>query len=550
MASPFAHLLNVETGLPEELPRGSEIPEDHDPLAEGILMKHQIAWIEDRSPLKLAEKGRRTGITYAEALDDTITAASSRSGGGDNIFYIGDTKDKGREFIGYCAHFALVVSKELLNVEEFMFEDMLESGELRYISAYRIRFASGYRIEALSSRPANIRGLQGIVVVDEAAFHKDVREILDAVNALLIWGGKVRIISTHNGARNPFNNLIRETKAGKADYSLHFIPFQTAVDNGLYERVCLIKGSLVDGSKENWLKKIIGAYGTRLAARKQELDCVPADSEGAFMSLVLIESCTRDDIPVIRWPVPIEIGTMEPEPRKREVERWCDKTLKPLLDVLPDNLSKSVGTDIGRRIDATSIWLNMTLPNLVRETQFEIELRVAPFAVQQQILWYVISNLKRLQCAAIDATGIGAAIAEATREKFGSVIHEVMLSREWYRMNMEPYKTAFEQKKIVIPADADVLADHQAIQMQNGIAKVPDDHREEGADGYMRHGDTAVAGALAFYASNQDSVKIDFQSTGDERVSRGAFANAIAEATINKNEGFGTIAGGADLKGF
>ena len=50
---------------------------DLDPLAEGILMAHQKAWIEDTSPLKLAEKGRRTGVTFAEALDSTMIAAAA-----------------------------------------------------------------------------------------------------------------------------------------------------------------------------------------------------------------------------------------------------------------------------------------------------------------------------------------------------------------------------------------------------------------------------------------------------------------------------------------
>lgn len=550
MATPFDHLLAPETGLAAELPRGSDIPEDHDPLAAGVLMLHQIEWIEDKSPLKLCEKGRRTGVTYAEALDDTIVAASARSAGGDNVFYIGDTKDKGREFIGYCAHMARVVSKELVAIEEFMFEDQAELGETRYIAAYRIRFASGYRIEALSSRPANIRGLQGIVVIDEAAFHKDVREVIDAVNALLIWGGKVRIISTHDGSRNAFNILIRETKAGKADWSLHFIPFAKAVENGLYERVCLIKGETpTPEGKIAWEKKIRGSYGTRKAQMAQELDCVPKDSDGSFMSQVLIESCQRDGIPVIRWAVPPEIGGMDPEPRKVEVARWCDKVLKPLLTALAPRLRKALGTDIGRRVDATAIWLLMTLPNLLRETQVVLELREAPFAVQQQVLWYIIANLRNLQCAAIDATGIGAAIAEATREKFGSIVHEIMLSREWYRMNMEPYRTAFEEKTIVLPADMDILADHQAIEMSDGIAKVPNDHREEGTDGYMRHGDTAIAGALAYYASKQEPAPIDFQTTGEQRASASAFGESTASET-RPDVGFGAIGGGTDMRGF
>jgi hypothetical protein len=174
--------------LPDALPRGAEIPEDLDPLAEGVLMAHQAEWLEDESDLKVCAKGRRTGITFAEALDDTLIAAAKRSAGGQNVFYIGDTKDKGREFIGYVAHFAKTVAKEMLSIEDSVFIDEREDGTTRFISSFRISFASGFRVEALSSRPENIRGLQGVVVIDEAAFHKNVRDVLDAVNALLIWG--------------------------------------------------------------------------------------------------------------------------------------------------------------------------------------------------------------------------------------------------------------------------------------------------------------------------------------------------------------------------
>lgn len=81
--------------LPDELLRGADIPDDLDPLAEGVLMRHQAEWLEDESDLKVCAKGRRTGITFAEALDDTLIASAARSAGGQNVFYIGDTKDKG-----------------------------------------------------------------------------------------------------------------------------------------------------------------------------------------------------------------------------------------------------------------------------------------------------------------------------------------------------------------------------------------------------------------------------------------------------------------------
>ncbi len=171
--------------LPDALPRGSEIPDNLDPLAAGALMQHQIDWIADDSTLKVCEKGRRTGITFAEALDCTLIAAAKRSAGGQNIFYIPDSKPKGREFIRHCAHFARNVS-EMLTIEDGIYFDMREDGTTKAISSYIMRFASGFRIEALSSGPENIRGLQGTVVIDEAAFHRNVNEVIDAVGALLM----------------------------------------------------------------------------------------------------------------------------------------------------------------------------------------------------------------------------------------------------------------------------------------------------------------------------------------------------------------------------
>ncbi|WP_237172075.1 hypothetical protein [Pandoraea norimbergensis] len=62
---------------------------------------------------------------------------------------------------------------------------------------------------ALTSRPSNLRGRQGTIVIDEAAFHDQLSELLKAALAMLIWGGRVRVISTHNGTDNAFNELVK-----------------------------------------------------------------------------------------------------------------------------------------------------------------------------------------------------------------------------------------------------------------------------------------------------------------------------------------------------
>jgi len=498
--------------LPPELPRGFDLPDDHDPLADGILMDHQKEWLEDRSDLKLGEKGRRTGITYAEALDDTIIAASSRSAGGDNVFYIGDTKDKGREFIGYVAHFARVVAQELVEVEEFLFEDEREDGSSKYISAYRVTFASGFRVEALSSRPENIRGLQGIVVIDEAAFHKDVRAVLDAVNALLIWGGKIRIISTHNGVLNPFNELIREAKAGKVPYSLHFIPFSKAVENGLYKRVCLTKGKpWTQEAQDKWEALIRGAYGAREAQMRQELDAIPADAVGAALPRVVIERAAARGIPVVRWHLPDSFKESAPAMRSGITAEFLREKLRPILDKLDPNRRHDFGMDFARSGDASVLIVTSIEQDLTRRWQLVIELRNVPFETQRDVVFFVGDALPRFGHGAFDATGNGAYLAEVARQKWGERISEIKLSSEWYRVNSPAYVEAFADPTVTIAADDDIVRDHQALQFVGGVIKVPDDMRYKGADGLDRHGDSAIAGIIAWYASRQDAAEYGYE---------------------------------------
>jgi phage FluMu gp28-like protein len=499
--------------LPGELPRGAEIPEDLDPLAEGVLMKHQREWLEDTSDLKIAEKGRRAGITFAEALDDTLIAASARSAGGDNVFYIGDTKDKGREFIGYVAHFARVVAKQLVDVEEFLFEDEREDGTSKFISAYRVKFASGFRVEALSSRPENIRGLQGVVVIDEAAFHKDVRAVIDAVNALLIWGGKIRIISSHNGMLNAFNELIGEAK--KADpptWRVHFIPFSLAVENGLYRRVCLMRGwTYTPEGEQAWEAKIRGAYGSRIAKMQQELDAIPADAEGAALSRVVIEQVTDRAIPVIRYQLPNSFNQASQELQKAMVLEWCRNTLGPVLAALDKRRRHDFGFDFARTGDASAMVINELGQDLVRRGKLTIELRNVPFEMQREILYFVGDRLPRFGHGALDATGNGAYLAEKAGHKWGNRVSQIKLSQEWYRLNGTPYIEAFGDRTVVIAGDDDVIRDHQALQYVGGVVKVPDDFRYKGSDGLDRHGDTGIGGMLAWYASRQGAVEYEYQ---------------------------------------
>jgi len=127
-----------------------------------------------------------------------------------------------------------------------------------------------------------------------------------------------------------------------------------------------------------------------------------------------------------------------------------------------------------------------------------------------------------------------------------------MLSQEWYREHMPRFKAHFEDKTRDIPKDADILADMRAVKRDKGVAKVPDGVKVAGSDGQPRHGDAAIACALADYAvATMDPVPIEFESTG----TRAGFA---ADAPYRGPDIFGDLqpdtfddyAGRRDLAGF
>ncbi|MDA4636422.1 hypothetical protein NZA98_35965, partial [Escherichia coli] len=151
-----------------------------------------------------------------------------------------------------------------------------------------------------------------------------------------------------------------------------------------------------------------------------------------------------------------------------------------------------------------------------------VELRNVPFDQQREILFYVVDRLPRLVGGALDATGNGAYLAEKAAQKYGATVVEVKLSEAWYRTEMPAYTMAFSDKTILLPADADILADHQSLAYVNGIVRVPEGHTSKGADGFDRHGDTAVAGALAYFASRADLEEFDYVAATAENAGHSA----------------------------
>lgn len=458
------------------------------------------------------EKSRRIGLTWGFAAYAVLKAAKQKAAGGMDVMYISYAQDMTREFVDACAMWARAYSIAADEAEEFLFEDKSKDGD-KSIQAFRIRFASGFEIIALSSAPRTLRGKQGVVMIDEAAFVDNLAELLKAALAFLMWGGQVVVCSTHNGFENEFNTQIQDIHAGKLPYAHLKIDLDTALKEGLYERICLVTRKTWSPEAEaEWREKIIKFYA---AGAQEELFCVPSQSAGAYLSRALIEARMNPEVPVIRWHPPKGFVDWPEGARKGETLDFCREKLLPILERIVPRWRSCLGQDFARSGDLSVIHPITVSSLLDRQTPFVLELRDVPFETQKEILFYIIDHLPRFFHAALDAGGNGAYLAEATRQKLGtSMVSEIKFTQDWYMLNMPKLKDAFENGYIELPRDDDILGDYRLIQMTGGVAKVPQGVHTVGSDGFKRHGDSAIAGALAYFASNQDTGPVGADSVG------------------------------------
>lgn len=470
-----------------------------------------------RHAVTVVEKSRRTGYSWAAGAIAAMEAAKSKTARGMDVFYMGYNLEMAREFVDYVGEWAQRLAPGAHAAGEHIFQD--PDHPERDIKAFRVEFASNHKVLALPSVPRALRGMQGLVILDEAAFHDDLEALLKAAFALLIWGGKVLIISTHDGDMNPFNLLVQDIRAGRKPYNLLRCTFDDALRDGLYRRICLTSGKTWSAEAEAaWRAEIIANYGD---AADEELHVIPSPSSGSAIPAPLIEARMQPGIPVLRWACAPEFVHWPEHLRVAEALAWCEAEMLPLLRGLPPELPHAVGGDFGRSGDLSVFWPLAIRRDLVRATPFTVELRNVPFEQQKQILFYLCDRLPKLRAGKLDARGNGQYLAEVAVQRYGARFEAVMLSEGWYRDNMPPYKAAFEDGMIVLPQDRDMLADHRALKMVRGVIRIPDrrtespaaERQKDGASG-QRHGDSAIAGALAYAASRAEPEEYGYEPVG------------------------------------
>lgn len=461
--------------------RAKCIPKDR----EAIFLPFQSAWIMDESRLKLMEKARQIGLSWATAYAVAERAAAQNARYDEWISSRDDIQ--ARLFIEDCKLWASIMGMAAKDLGEVVIDPD------KKLSAYVLQFASGRRIHSMSSNPDAQAGKRGSRVLDEFALHRDQRKMWAIAYPGITWGGNMEVISTHRGSHSFFNNLVREARHGgnPKKLSLHRVTLQDALEQGFLFK--LQQALPADAEQQAMDEAEYFDFTKSGAADEESFDqeymCIPADDDAKFLEYGLITACEYSG------------GT-----------DWQRGLQGPFQGRL------FAGVDIGRKKDLTVLWVVEQLGDVFYTRHVEAMEKMRKSA-QEAILWPWFEICDRI---CIDATGLGIGWTDDAQDKFGEHrVEGVSFTGHVKEALAYPLKGAMEDRKLRIPEDPKIRADLRKIQKTTtaagNIRFVADGDDSTKVNG---HADRFWALALALHAGSNPTAPMEFMSGGPRESSQ------------------------------
>ena len=444
---------------------------------EKYFLPYQAAWINDTSHLKICEKGRQIGLSYADSYDSVRKAALKN---GKDVWVMSRDEVQAKQYILYCKRWANVLQYAAEDHGEQVFT--MDNG--RPVKVQVLSFASGANVYALSSNPDAIVGKTGHVKLDEFALHKDQRMLYSVSKPVIQWGGTLSIISTHRGVATQFNQIITDIKerGNKMGWSLHTIPIQRAVEDGIVEKINIATGR--SESRADWLARQ-RAECIDEEQWLQEYCCIPADESSAFITYDLITACEDDSA--------------------RKDMAYLATATNPIF----------IGYDVARSAHLSVIDVEEKVGDVFHE-RLRIEMRGVSYAEQEAKLDELM-RLPAVRRCCIDSTGLGSQLAERAVQRWGYRAEGVRFSGQVKEDLAFPLRAAHEDRRLRYARDEKLRADLRGIKKET----TPSGNIRFVGESADSHCDRFWAKALALHAgkTSTDPGPISvFENTRTSRV--------------------------------
>lgn len=403
-------------------------------LLSEILMPYQLKWVQDKSRFKIGMWSRQTGKSFATACE---AVGDCHVSPGTHWVVLSAGERQALEWMEKARKWAEAYGSVIDSYEE-----LRETAE-SLITRSEIRFANKARITAIPANPDTARGYSANLVLDEFAIHERPFDIWAAIYPSItnpLNGRKVlRIVSTPKGRGNKFADLWENN----TEYSKHKVTIEDAVALGLPVDIEELRRGVDD--PDIWA---------------QEYMCEFIDNTSILLPYDMIGKCETVNI------------------------------------VDPGDAPLYIGMDIGRSKDLSVIVTLARVGDVLYLVDL-CELVKTPFHDQLTILKSK-AQLRNVQAVAIDATGIGAMLAEEARRLVGGKVEEFKFTSQSKCDIFNATRKRFEEKTIRIPLNRNLREDLHAVQKNVSTGGQVSYSAPRNADG---HSDRASALALAIHAA-------------------------------------------------
>ena len=314
------------------------------------------------------------------------------------------------------------------------------------------------------------------------------------------WGGQVSVISTHRGANTVFNEIISNIKQGHNEmgWSLHSIPLQTAVEQGLVEAIQK-KAGLPNSklpitnyqlhhseSRQAWLSKIRSECLDE-EQWLQEYCCVPADESAAFITFDMITGCEDPELTLLTFDDLVSAlnHNLNPNPANPRANRPAILPLPkgevrgegepdvlqpcaPLLPLVTRHSTLYLGIDVGRKHDLCVIDIGEKIGDVVWD-RARLEFQGRPFSEIESELFRLL-KLPQVKRACIDATGMGMQLAERAEDRFAWKVEPITFTAAVKEELAFGLRSDFQERKLRIVSDDKLRSDLRGIKKEVSLS--------------------------------------------------------------------------------
>ena len=327
-----------------------------------LFLPYQAHWIKDDAPIKLYEKTRRGGITFATSFRACVKCIASGDRNSDFVQWVSSRDEiTAKEFItDYVAHWAREANKAARKVAEAWDgvigldgQEFEVVDEKRGITALVVKFRNGARIYSLSSNPLAFAGKGGDVLIDEWDLHENQGVIYDMAYPCITWGGQLELVSAYDpsGSENTeFAKMCKKCKNGDLpSVSFHSTTIIDAIEDGFVECVNEVKKSKnrPTQTREEFLDALRAGCRTKGAFDSQYM-CIPNLASGDQLIKPADLSAAKQKFEILR----LHIEGLD------ALEAYRELFDKMFWAQLFGNRRHEVGWDIAATGDLTSIFVN------------------------------------------------------------------------------------------------------------------------------------------------------------------------------------------------